>query len=67
MAERGRRARPPVSEGRPDPVETGGTPEVLLVRVPGLDYDIELGGERWRCQVARRDPALFVLTVLDRA
>lgn len=37
-------------------------PEVLEVRIPGRDYDLQLGGEPWRCRVARLDPPLFVLT-----
>jgi hypothetical protein len=40
----------------------GVAPRVLSVRVPGKDYDIRLGDERWRCRVLRTEPALIALT-----
>jgi hypothetical protein len=37
-------------------------PEILAIRQPGDDIDIDLDGEPWRCRLVRRDPPLLVLT-----
>lgn len=36
----------------------------LRVRVPGVESEILLGAERWRCRRVRSDPPLFVLSKL---
>lgn len=56
------RRRPAARAHRPVPSIAPIVPDVLEVRVPGRDYDIDLAGERWRCPVIRTDPPLFVLT-----
>jgi hypothetical protein len=37
-------------------------PQVLEVRVPGVDVVLEMGGEAWRFVLVRDDPPLGVLS-----
>jgi hypothetical protein len=37
-------------------------PQVLEVRVPGVDVVVEMGGEAWRFVLVRDDPPLGVLS-----
>jgi hypothetical protein len=50
--------RPAADVDKDEPV----VPQVLEVRVPGVDVVVEMGGEAWRFVLVRDDPPLGVLS-----